>query len=453
MSVITLVFAQLAPAAGMDCSKAASVVEDTICAQKPLYELDVQMGSAYRKLMKATPLTQTELKKTQRQWLKTRNECADDVNCLSQQYQERLQILHMQWVEAVAYQPDHIDKQVMQDLQQRIQDTGKNHPEFALEKALGAFATEDDTTSFSGDPADDSAYDHTLFPKNMPKGVTPDEWTALNASGLDADAEQGQARYTLIDLDGDGQRDLFISTYTGGTGLFSFYETLRRDADRFTRRLAPYDPEASAGSSLFSTNDRGANQSAGWIKSHGRMYLAYRNGSYGVDQVYLLNPLKINSQIPTITVRYDYQLTVPRTQHHQEDDSAYELEPDLQKALTSALIKSNAGKPLQPPSQTAPLCPIPASGAGGGDYYSYGASYYTMESVTDMSVIIDNECFIARLNNWFGSYSEKGGLPALLTLRKPDSEESVQSYSVNGRRHITQVSTSIGRAENGAEIF
>ncbi|MHB2249287.1 lysozyme inhibitor LprI family protein [Pseudomonas fitomaticsae] len=452
VSACALLFLQQALASGMDCTKAASVVEKAICADKPLYELDAQMGAAYRKLMKATP-AQTEVKKAQREWLKERDRCGEEVSCLSQRYQDRLQVLHAQWIDAVAYKPDEIDKQVMEDLQLLVREMSKENPEFALERALGSLTTANGETSFSGDPSDDNTYDQTLFPKSIPKGVTQNEWEALNASGLDAEAEQGQANYTLIDLDGDGQRDLIVSTYTGGTGLFSFYETFRRDGERFTRRLAPYDLDAGAGSSLFSTNDRGANQSAGWIKSHGRMYLAYRNGSYGADDVYLLNPLKINSQMPTVTVRYDYKLTVPRSQHRDADDTAYNIEAGLQKTLTQALIKSNAGKPLLTNPQQGPICPVPASEEDPESYNSYGASYYAVEPVTDMPVIIANECYIARLINWFGSYDEKNGLPALLMLRKPGPEGTELSYSVNGRRHVTQVSTSIGQAEGGAEFF
>jgi hypothetical protein len=64
--------------------------------------------------------------------------------------------------------------------------------------------------------------------------------------------------------------------------------------------------------------------------------------------------------------------------------------------------------------------------------------------VTDFPVIIDTECFIARLNNWFGTYSEKRGLFAQLTLRKPGGGDEERSYEVNGRRRIIEISTSIG---------
>lgn len=51
LSACALLATQQALATGMDCTKAASTVEKTICSDTSLYELDVQMGSAYRGLM------------------------------------------------------------------------------------------------------------------------------------------------------------------------------------------------------------------------------------------------------------------------------------------------------------------------------------------------------------------------------------------------------------------
>ncbi|MEG2393013.1 MAG: hypothetical protein RSB64_19230, partial [Pseudomonas sp.] len=53
VSACALLFLQQAMANAMDCSKAANAVENTICANKGLYELDAQMGTVYRGLMKA----------------------------------------------------------------------------------------------------------------------------------------------------------------------------------------------------------------------------------------------------------------------------------------------------------------------------------------------------------------------------------------------------------------
>ena len=447
VSVCALLFFQHALATGMDCTKAANAVENTICANKGLYELDTQMGSAYRTLMNATSQAQVELKRSQRQWLKVRNECVEDVACLDQHYRERLQALYAQWVDAVAYQPDDVDKQVMEDLQQRIQDLSKDNPEFALERALDSMALDSGATSFSGASGED---EQSLFPKTIPQNVTGDEWKALKASDIDGAAESGQTTYTLMDMDGDGQRDLIVETYSGGTGMFSYTETYRRNEDRF---ISTTSGPAHESGSLFHTNDRGANQSVNWIKVRGKMYFAYRNGSYGVDQIFLLNPLKINNEVPTLTVRYDYQLTVPHTQYLEDGTTPFELDPALQMVLAKALIKVNANDALETGQQKTPICPIPSSVQDSDDYYSFGASYYAVEPVADMPVVIGNECFIARLINWYGSYSDKDGLFAQLTLRKPGSEDQARSYSVYGRRHITRVSASIGKAEGGAENF
>ena len=443
MSACALLFFQQAMAAGMDCAKAVSAVENTVCADKGLYALDTQMGATYSKLMKSMPDTKAELKSTQRLWLKDRDQCAEDVSCLNQRYRDRLESLQAQWIDTLAYSPDEIDKQVMAQLQQRIEAASKADPEFALEKTLDAFTVSLDKTSFAGIPDDD---EQTHFPETIPKGVSQDEWKALIASNITGAADTGQTTYILTDLDGDGLRDLIVETYSGGTGLFSYTETWRGMGNRFTRRGAEAALEANAETTLFYTNDRGANQAVNWIKVNGKIYAAYRDSAYGVDKVYLLNPLRINRQVPTITVQYRYELNVPRTQANQDNPTAYELEPSVQKALMQGLAKIGNNQT----TKSKPICPIPASGPGDDDYYSYGASYYAIEPVADVPVILGNDCFIARLINWYGSYDEKSGLFAQLTLRKPGSEEQAQSYTVNGRRHITQVSTSIGKAEGGA---
>lgn len=444
VSACALLFTQLATAAGMDCAKAASVVEIAICANKPLYELDVQMGAVYRGLMKVSSEAQPELKRTQHQWLKTRDECAEDVSCLSQRYTDRLQALNTQWVDALAYRPDDIDKQAMTDLQQRVREMSKDNPEFALERALESLGVKTRSTSFPGETDED---EQTLFPKTQPKDVTNDEWKALIASEITGAVDFGKTSYTLMDLDGDEQRDLIVSTYAGGTGLFTYTETYRRTQDQFIRRASALGPEKSAESYLFYTNDRGANQSNDWIKLQGRVYAAYRNGAYGVDQVYLLNPLKINSEVPIVKVSYRYDLDVPVTQHKEDGVTAFELEPDLRQTLNQALAKANKTEPEKTADREGPLCPIPVTGAGDNDYYSYGPAHYTIEVVTDLPVVIGNDCYIGALVDWFGSYSESGGLSAQLALRKPDSDSGGRAYEVNGRRRLIGVSTSLGKVE------
>ncbi|PTC20414.1 hypothetical protein C0J26_10770 [Pseudomonas baetica] len=402
VSACALLIIQEATAAGMDCTKAANTVEKTICANKIVYELDTQMGTVYRELMKASSDGQAELKSTQRLWLKARNDCVEDT-CLEQSYRERLQLLQAQWKEAVVFKPSDLDKQVLDDLQKRIRAASENDPEFALERTLDSLAIKTRQTSFSSEPDDDQYSEKTHVPKAVPKGVSRHEWSALLASNLNAHTELGQITFTLFDLDGDGQRDLIVQTYIGGTGLFTLFETYRRDGDRFTRRTAALDKESGVGSSLYSTNDRGANQSVNWITVRGKVYAAYRDSGYGVDQVYLLSPLQMNREVPIVTVHYRYQLRIPRTQHHNGNNITYKLKPELQQALTQGLATMD--EELSGTRQERqPICPIPQSAKDSEEeYYGYGAGYYAVESVADFPVIIGTECFIARLNNWFGT--------------------------------------------------
>jgi uncharacterized protein len=441
LSVCVLLATQHALAAGMDCTKAASAVEKTICAHTGLYGLDTQMGSAYRSLVKVQP----ELKTAQRAWLKIRDQCAENLECLDQRYRERLQVLQKQWSEAVIYTPDDIDRLVSEDLRQAIQKAGTVDAEFPLEKILDSLAVKTGTTDFSDVADDDNAADEYHFPKTIPAGVTPDEWKALTASKIRG--EDGNSSYTLIDLDGDGLRDLVVDNYTGGTGLFSFIETFRRSGDVFVRRTLAFDSEANSDSALLSLNDRGANQSVSWIKARGRIYAAYRNSYYGVDHLYLLAPLKLNGAVPTVSVNYRYKLSIPKKQKDETSGATVSLDAALHEALTQALGSVNRTEAKDIGDQSHPLCPIPPSGEGDSTYYSYGPGHYSFEIVGDMPVMIDGQCYIGRMMDWFGGYNVEHGLHAQLLLRKPDPEGTERSYQVNGRRRMTDVMTSIDKVE------
>ena len=449
VSACALLFFQQAMASAMDCTKASNTAENAICANEGLYELDAQMATVYRDLLKVCAQTQPDLIHAQRRWLKTRNECAQDVSCLDQRYREQLERLQAQWTEALAHQPDGAEKELLDDLQNRVRAVSKNDPEFALERTLASLALKSAATQFSAEPDADQYAEKTHFPTSPPKGVSRSEWQALSATDFDADTALGRTSFTLLDLDGDGQRDLIVETYTGGTGLYTFVETFRRDGDRFARRTPASDGE-SIGGSLYSINERGSNQSVNWISLRGKVYAAYRNSGYGVDDVYLLSPLQVNREVPTLTVRYRYRLSIPRTQPDDKHKNTYKLKPDLHRALTDGLatVEQDSSDNGQ---ERKPICPIPASATNNDEYYGYGAGYYAIEQVADFPVIIGSKCFIARMNDWFGAYSAKDGLYAQVTLRKPGAQEQERDYKVNGRRRMTGISTSIGKPEGGAE--
>lgn len=446
LSACALLFTEHALATGMDCTKAASAVEKTICASTAVYALDAQMGRAYRALVNASPQAQAELRKAQRVWLKTRDQCADDQACLNQSYQERIQSLQKLLSEAVAYKPLEIDRLASEDLRQAIQTASNSDAEFPLERTLESLAIKTGTTQFS-DEADDDDVDEAHFPKTIPKGVTRDEWKALTTSKILGASETGKSSYTLMDLDGDGRRDLIVDTYAGGTGLFSYVETYHRTADIFVRRTDALDSESSTASSLLSINDRGANQSVDWINLRGRTYAVYRNSHYGVDQLYLLNPLEVTGAVPIVTVHYRYQLSIPKTQNDEASGNNMTLDDALLETLNQALDKVSKTEAKDIGEQKDPLCPIPPTGEGDGAYYGYGPGHYTFEIVGDLPVLIGDQCYIGRMMDWFGSYSAKNGLEAQLVLRKPDLEETERSYQVNGKRRMTDVSTSMGKVE------
>lgn len=94
------------------------------------------------------------------------------------------------------------------------------------------------------------------------------------APRLSADSENGKVSFTLIDLDGDGKRDLIIDSYVGGTGLFSYTGVLKRGNDDFAAVNGSDsdngdDFDAGVPGALFSINGRGANQWNHWVKING----------------------------------------------------------------------------------------------------------------------------------------------------------------------------------------
>lgn len=79
-----------AEAASFDCKKATGKVERRVCANPELSQLDAQLARAYDQALKNAK-DPTALKTAQRQWLKDRNNCAEDA-CIRQTYQHRLAV-------------------------------------------------------------------------------------------------------------------------------------------------------------------------------------------------------------------------------------------------------------------------------------------------------------------------------------------------------------------------
>lgn len=437
-------------AAGMDCQLASTASELAVCANPSLYRLDERMGALYTRLRKSYPQTLPELQRVQRAWLKQRDRCGDEPECLRSQYSERLVALHTQLRDHLVQQPDDIDRLALEDLRKAVEQAGQANAEFPLESVLESLQIKSATTRFQNVSDDPESFASATFPRLRPDGVSPDEWRALQKSNIDFGGESGNASYTLIDLDGDGLRDLVIDTYAGGTGLFSYIRTLGRSADRFVGAMEFYkssgDDEFS--SYLYSLNGRGANQEGYWIALRGRVYAAYRVGSYAIDRLYLLPPLAPAGQVPTLTLNYRYHLSIPKVQADSGDTAKAELSEDELAELSQALSLADTSGANTTGVMDTPICPIPPALSDDlkSEYYGFGPGHYSYEIVADMPVMLDGHCHIGRLANWFGSYAPKHGLHAQLWIRLPGSSEA-RDYQVHGLRELVGATTSMGEVE------
>lgn len=80
-------------AAGFDCAKAASPTEKTICADAAVSKLDGELAAAWKKALAKGGDT-AALKAAQLKWLKQRDQCGGDEQCLGDRYRERLASLN-----------------------------------------------------------------------------------------------------------------------------------------------------------------------------------------------------------------------------------------------------------------------------------------------------------------------------------------------------------------------
>jgi len=440
-------------AAGLECSRAATATEKAICADQNLRKLDVQLSTAYGRLAAAQPAQRGALRRAQADWLKTRDRCGADTGCIAMRHEERLTALQTQLRYVNAYKPDDVDREALEELHQAVEAMRKTDAEFPLEKVIDALSIKTGTTSFSNTRDGDQSGD-AHFPTTQPKGVTADEWRALRASGIEGGGENGVGSYTLMDIDGDGQRDLVIDSYVGGTGLFNEISVLRRKGAKFGGIGAPNQAgqaDDSGPSSLYTTNGRGGNQAGEWIRLRGRVYAAYRNSQYGVDNVYLLRPLTIVGDVPMLTVRYRYRLSVPKVQKNEEKGTSTTLDNALHAALTRALGLVDTREARDAGAADKPLCPVPegTSDDDRSNYTSYGPGHYSYEIVGDVPVRVGQQCYIGRLVDWFGGYSAKNKLFASFSMRKPADSDSEQTYTVQGVRSVVGTAGSISKFEIG----
>ena len=80
-----------------DCSRASNVTEKSVCQDKTLAALDRKMAKTYAEAKQS--YLKNEMKKLtsdQRAWIKNRNRCKDDRNCIVNVYQKRIAQLQIE---------------------------------------------------------------------------------------------------------------------------------------------------------------------------------------------------------------------------------------------------------------------------------------------------------------------------------------------------------------------
>lgn len=430
-----------ASAAAIACTNARSPAERTICADEQLQRLDGSLAEIHAHLQRALPDQVASLRRVQKDWLLRRDQCAGDRDCLEFSYNERIGALTQQWQATVAATtPDRTDRRALRALRAAVEARLQNDREFPLEKTLDALGVRQGMTGFSNVP-DAKAEDQALrFPRRRPPGVTADEWRALLNSRIDGGGEHGQASYTLYDLDGDGRRDLIVDSYVGGTGLFNFISVMRRQGDRYTGAHAANAP-------LYTLNGRGSNQDAVWVRLAGRVYAAYRNSVYGQDDLYLLRPFGLPGKVPTLTLRYRYDWSVPIEQK-DENQRTVTLDTPTQAALMRALTSFARQEFAGTGATDELLCPLPegADPALRESYAGFGAGHYSYESLGDVPVWIGQECLLGQIIDWFGHYAADSGLFAALLTRHPETDEQ-RSFELRARRQVSKVESRIAPVE------
>jgi uncharacterized protein len=84
-----------ASAASFDCRRAGTATERTICGNLGLNDRDVRMAQLYDIVRRLVPMgTRGAIMDRQSAWLRERNRCGGDRNCIGQAYDRRIRELN-----------------------------------------------------------------------------------------------------------------------------------------------------------------------------------------------------------------------------------------------------------------------------------------------------------------------------------------------------------------------
>ncbi|MDX9677892.1 lysozyme inhibitor LprI family protein [Pseudomonas zeae] len=94
LGVSVLMIGGASHAASFDCERAKAADEKAVCAHRALNDMDVSMALLYKLDRRFLPMGGRDaLIGEQHTWLKKRSQCAADVKCLTDIYQQRIQVL------------------------------------------------------------------------------------------------------------------------------------------------------------------------------------------------------------------------------------------------------------------------------------------------------------------------------------------------------------------------
>jgi uncharacterized protein len=86
--------ARAADYAPIDCGKASSPTEHTICRSYPLGQAEARMATMFGVVTSLVAMGQRgDIGDAQRKWLKERDACGDDTACIARAYQSRITAL------------------------------------------------------------------------------------------------------------------------------------------------------------------------------------------------------------------------------------------------------------------------------------------------------------------------------------------------------------------------
>lgn len=93
--VVGILASSAASSASFNCSKAKGCVENVICQSPQLSQLDSEMAQLYFSIKQYSSRRGAKaLLSSQRSWLKRRNTCGCDANCLVGYYNDRINLFN-----------------------------------------------------------------------------------------------------------------------------------------------------------------------------------------------------------------------------------------------------------------------------------------------------------------------------------------------------------------------